>query len=65
MKNLCEEDEIDVFFKSVSMTAKKIPKQAIKEAKLKTLTLTTEITSQLIQYFSINIVTRVFAVQLW
>lgn len=43
IKNLCEEDEIDVFFKSVTMTVKKIPPQAIKEAKLKTLTLITEI----------------------
>ncbi|CAI6356079.1 unnamed protein product [Macrosiphum euphorbiae] len=88
MKNLCEEDEIDIFFKSIAMTVKKMPQQAIKEAKLKTLTLITEIddkystrptlpyqipphvpmstefTSQLIQYLNINI-TRVFAVQLW
>lgn len=43
MKNLCEKDEIDIFFKSIAMTVKKMPQQAIKEAKLKTLTLITEI----------------------
>ncbi|XP_050064617.1 uncharacterized protein LOC126553509 [Aphis gossypii] len=43
MKNLCEEDEIDIFFKSIAMTVKKMPQQAIKEVKLKTLTLITEI----------------------
>jgi|UniRef100_A0A2S2QR61 hypothetical protein len=43
MKNLCKEDDIDIFFKSVAMTVKKMPPQAIKEAKLKTLTLITEI----------------------
>ncbi|KAE9525800.1 hypothetical protein AGLY_014026 [Aphis glycines] len=42
-KNLCEEDDIDLFYKSIAMTVKKMPPQAIKEAKLKTLTLITEI----------------------
>jgi len=36
-KNLCEEDDIDLFYKSIAMTVKKMPPQAIKEAKLKTL----------------------------
>uniref|UniRef100_A0A2S2PQ72 BESS domain-containing protein n=1 Tax=Schizaphis graminum TaxID=13262 RepID=A0A2S2PQ72_SCHGA len=43
MKNMCEEDDIDIFFKSIAMTVKKMPPQAIKEAKLRTLTLITEI----------------------
>ncbi|KAL4125984.1 hypothetical protein QTP88_010216 [Uroleucon formosanum] len=42
-KNLCEEDDIDLFYKSIAMRVKKMPPQAIKEAKLKTLTLITEI----------------------
>lgn len=42
-KNLCEEDDIDLFYKSIAMTVKKMPPQVIKEAKLKTLTLITEI----------------------
>lgn len=43
MKNLCKEDDIDVFFKSIAMTVKNMSPQAIKEAKLKILTLATEI----------------------
>lgn len=43
MKNLCEEDDIDIYFKSIAMTVKKMPPQAIKEAKLRTLTLINEI----------------------
>jgi len=43
MKTLCEEDDADMFFKSIAMTVKKISPQAIKEAKLRTLTLISEI----------------------
>lgn len=43
MKNLCEEDDIDIFFKSIAMMVKKMPPQAVKEAKHKTLALITEI----------------------
>jgi len=34
-----EEDDIDLFFKSIAMTVKKLPKQAINEAKIQTLRL--------------------------
>ncbi|XP_025205798.1 uncharacterized protein LOC112602087 [Melanaphis sacchari] len=43
LKNPYEDDDIDVFFKSIAMTVKKMPPQSIKEAKLKTLMLITEI----------------------
>lgn len=43
MKTLCEEDDVDMFFKSIAMTVKKMSPQAIKEAKLRTLTLISEI----------------------
>jgi len=43
MKTLCEEDDVDMFYKSIAMTVKKMSPQAIKEAKLRTLTLITEI----------------------
>lgn len=43
MKTLCEEDDVDIFFKSIAMTVKKMLPQAIKEAKLRTLTLISEI----------------------
>lgn len=43
MMNLCEEDDTNVFFKSMAMTVKKMPPKAIKEAKLKVLSLITEI----------------------
>ncbi|KAE9524064.1 hypothetical protein AGLY_015545 [Aphis glycines] len=43
MITLCEEDDVDMFFKSIAMTVKRISPQAIKEAKLRTLTLIFEI----------------------
>jgi len=38
-----EDDDIDLFFKSLAKTVKKLPKKGINEVKLKTLTLVTEI----------------------
>lgn len=38
-----EEDDIDLFFKSLAKTVKKLPKKGINEVKLKTLTLVSEI----------------------
>lgn len=38
-----EDDDIDLFFKSLSKTVKKLPKKGINEVKLKTLTLVSEI----------------------
>lgn len=37
-----QEDDVDVFFKSISMTLKKFPSQAINEAKLRVLTMVTQ-----------------------
>lgn len=34
IKDLREENDTDIFFKSIAMTVKKMPPQAIKEAKL-------------------------------
>ncbi|KAF0691363.1 transcription factor Adf-1-like, partial [Aphis craccivora] len=38
-----EEDDVDIFFKSIAMTIKKLPRQAINEAKIKTLTLVNQL----------------------
>lgn len=38
-----EDDDIDLFFKSLAKTVKKLPKKGINEIKLKTLTLVSEI----------------------
>lgn len=38
-----EDDDIDLFFKSLAKTVKKLPKKGINEVKLKTLTLVSEI----------------------
>jgi len=38
-----KEDEVDVFFKSIAMTVKKLPSRAINEAKLRILTMVNEI----------------------
>ncbi|KAF0756170.1 BESS domain-containing protein [Aphis craccivora] len=43
MKPLCEEDDVDMFFKSIAMTAKKMSPLAMKKAKLRTLNLISEI----------------------
>lgn len=37
-----QEDDVDVFFKSIAMTLKKFPSQAINEAKLRVLTMVTQ-----------------------
>lgn len=37
-----QEDDVDVFFKSIAMTVKKFPSQAINEAKLRVLTMITQ-----------------------
>lgn len=38
-----EDDDVDLFFKSLAKTVKKLPKKGINEIKLKTLTLVSEI----------------------
>ncbi|KAL4083767.1 hypothetical protein QTP88_029083 [Uroleucon formosanum] len=42
-QNPQQEDEVDIFFKSIAMTVKKLPSQAINEAKLRILTMVNEI----------------------
>ncbi|KAL5239470.1 hypothetical protein ACI65C_006880 [Semiaphis heraclei] len=42
-QNQQQEDEVDVFFKSIAMTVKKLPSWAINEAKLRVLTMVSEI----------------------
>jgi len=41
-QNPQQEDEVDVFFKSIAMTVKKLPSRAINEAKLRVLTMVNE-----------------------
>lgn len=38
-----KEDDVDIFFKSIAMTIKQLPRQAINEAKIKTLTLVNQL----------------------
>lgn len=38
-----EDDDVDIFYKSIAMTVKKLPKQAINEAKMKTLALVNQL----------------------
>lgn len=42
-----EEDAIDVFFRSIAMTVKKLPLWAINEAKLQTLTMVNELENKI------------------
>ena len=43
MKPICEEEDFDMFFKSIAMKVKKLSPPAMKKAKLGTLNLISEI----------------------